>query len=211
MHATVAAERNLGRHTDALLYLYGPPGVESVLKTVWVLGWIWFPAEALPKLSILCLYLRVFSVGRIRVACYIMIGFVTANAIACVIANAVICHPITAFWDLSIQGHCFNYAAFFVACNVPHVFADLCIMLIPLPVLWGLQMIWSKKAGIAAIFLAGSVGIVGSCYRLYVFASGKDAPQGDIVCKPSLNTDTSALPLTNIKRGRSLRARLEHY
>ena len=112
-----------------------------------------------------------------------MITFVSANAIALIVTNILLCIPLKAFWNRTIHGKCINSSLFFILANVPHIISDICIMVIPLPVLLKLQMSWSKRLATALIFLTGSFGIVGSIYRLYVFVAQRQRLLDDFICK----------------------------
>lgn len=59
-------------------------------------------------------------------------------------------------------------------------------MVLPIPTLVRLQMKLAKKAGIIAIFLAGSVGIIASCNRLVFFLNARTNLGIDVACKQGL-------------------------
>ena len=93
---------------------------------------------------------------------------------------------MNALWDPTVAGHCINAPAVYAASNVPNVVADIGIMVVPLPTLCRLQMPWSKKIGTVVVFLAGSVGLAGSCYRLSMFVKHYIGVETDFACESVL-------------------------
>jgi hypothetical protein len=72
--------------TKTLLYFF----VEEYLYTFIVV---------FTKISILCLYIRVFAVYRFRLLCYILIGITLAFGISCWVSTGFNCVPITFMWQ----------------------------------------------------------------------------------------------------------------
>lgn len=113
---------------------------------------------ALPKISILCLYLRIFVKRGTRIACYVLIGVITANWIAFSIADIFQCTPVAYQWDKSIaHGTCFNDTLFSRASSVPNIITDVVMLVLPIPVLWRLQTSTVRKLGLTVVFFTGSV------------------------------------------------------
>ncbi len=52
---------------------------------------------------------------------------------------------------------CINYQVFGVWISLPHIVSDLVILILPLPVLWRMQMARTKKLGLTVTFLTGSM------------------------------------------------------
>ncbi|GAW17543.1 hypothetical protein ANO14919_070010 [Xylariales sp. No.14919] len=111
------------------------------------------------KLSILTLYLRLFNVNRrFKRSCHVMMVFVLAWGVAVVSTTLFQCTPVRAAWDKTIPGlKCFNLRAFLIGSNVPNILADAVIIILPMPLLWGLKLSLLRKLGLIALFLVAAV------------------------------------------------------
>lgn len=81
------------------------------LRWFWASVWIYYLALCFTKLSILVQYLRIFPNKGFRVACYILMGIVSAYSIATFFTSIFVCIPIESFWDRSLKGRCLNQVA----------------------------------------------------------------------------------------------------
>ncbi|KAL8905612.1 MAG: hypothetical protein Q9207_002522 [Kuettlingeria erythrocarpa] len=96
----------------------------------------------------------IFALGL----CFIL-GYGTTAAI-------FICTPISYFWTRSGTGHCINEMLMFYISAALTVVADVLILLLPMPIIWRLQMHRSKKIGVMAIFLLGGFTCVATIVRM---------------------------------------------
>lgn len=60
----------------------------------------------------------------------------------------LICQPAASNWDTSINAHCGNLPAAYLAVHVSNLVVDLLVASLPAQVLWRLQMPIGKKIGI---------------------------------------------------------------
>jgi hypothetical protein len=128
------------------------------LKLQFAVIWMYSPSVALPKLSIICLYLRIFTTKRYRYTAYGVCGVIIANWIANWIATLCICTPVAYNWDKTIPGgHCFNESALITWVSVPNLLLDLAILVMPMPVIWKLNTSRIQKVGLTLTFLTGSM------------------------------------------------------
>ena len=116
-------------------------------------------AVTIPKLTILGLYLRIFPEKLYRSACYAISGVLMASLMANITAISVICIPLKALWDPSIQGaHCtINQNALFRYSTLPNIITDLCMLILPLPVIWRMSLSTRDKLGLTLTFCTGSM------------------------------------------------------
>lgn len=114
---------------------------------------------ALPKLSILCLYLCVFNwKGTMRNLALGLFGLTAATSIALVVAAFCQCMPIAYFWNRKIPGgHCFNIQRFFHGQALPGFIMDLAIMALPMPTIWRLKMPLVKRLALVGVFAIASL------------------------------------------------------
>ena len=126
------------------------------------------PAVACVKISCLLLYRRIFPNHRFRIILWI-IGTIVFLYNWVVLFLAIFqCQPIQATWDPSIQGaKCIKFNIIGTAFAVVNSITDVVTCLLPLPMLWGLQLPKSKKVQLMAIFLLCGLYVQSlSCYRV---------------------------------------------
>ena len=72
-----------------------------------------------------------------------------------IVIALAICRPLKKNWDKQAEGSCGDLTSAFVAVAVIDVVADLAIMLLPVPVVWQLQVPRSSKIALTGIFGLG--------------------------------------------------------
>lgn len=105
----------------------------------------------------LCLTIsRVFFVDPYRMASYVAFGFSVAWTLVVVLNSLLICKPISMFWgEITPGGQCGNQNAAFAAVGIMDVLVDLAILIIPLPMIFKLQMPTANKFALALVFVLG--------------------------------------------------------
>ncbi|KAL8866015.1 MAG: hypothetical protein Q9174_006552, partial [Haloplaca sp. 1 TL-2023] len=105
------------------------------------------------KWSICLLYKRLFPLRLFRIATYLIMFFVFAWGVLAGTVTWAFCTPIAYGWDSSIpNARCANRSAGFLAVGIIDPVTDLFILLLPLPVIYKLQMPQYKKWSLAFIF-----------------------------------------------------------
>lgn len=152
-------QAGLGRHLAAVM-LEDPSGgmVSKYLKLLYILDWFYVPSNMLSRVSVVCMYLRIFTDKCARAACWIVIAFLVANCVATIIAAQLECTPIAYTWDRTIPGGtCYNQMAWYQISNVPNILGDIMIAGLPIRTVWRLKASATRRAGIAAVCLTGSM------------------------------------------------------
>lgn len=126
------------------------------------------------KISVLLAYRRIFRGKAFNIVSLCMIVICTLLALAFLITSALQCHVRN--WSLkyvawSHRRHCIQAATSWSGYAISDVITDLIILLIPLPLIWQLQLTTSKKVSVLMVFLLGSfstaVGVVRMAVILY--------------------------------------------
>jgi hypothetical protein len=107
------------------------------------------------KLGILAFYYRIFVVPLFRKIVLATAAFVLAWGIGITVTLALVCRPIAAFWDDTVKGTCLNLATFTYFTNISNLITDIWIFLMPVPVIWHLQLQTKKKLMLCFIFCMG--------------------------------------------------------
>ena len=110
------------------------------------------------KVSILLQYLRIFTTKQFRVSCWALLGFVAVYGTWSVFSSIFGCMPVAYFWDKTIKGgHCMNqYAVWFTSAAV-NIVTDFAIIILPMPVLWRLNMPLKQKRALMLVFALGGL------------------------------------------------------
>jgi len=123
------------------------------------------------KSSIIFLYLRIFVGPRIRMACFIVLGFVIAYGIELFVAGIFTCTPVQFFWDKTIPGGtCINEKAAWYANAGINMVSDFVIILLPMPAIKKLNMPRRQKIGLMLILAVGLFTCITTIIRLWALA-----------------------------------------
>lgn len=129
------------------------------LKLQTATEFVYMAGVTVPKVTILLLYLQIFTQRNIRIITYIVIGVVVTNFLTSgVIVALTICRPFRYKWDKSIpDGSCADLMAAYRLISIPNLVTDLAILVLPIHPLWHLQMNKTWKVGIFLTFMTGGL------------------------------------------------------
>lgn len=111
------------------------------------------------KVSILLMMHRLFvpSIWHVTFVILILIGgFQICWCITFLVVNAFQCKPVQIFWDLG-SGHCINNRTAIIVLGITNVTADVVILILPIYIIWGLQMHVRQKLVLTGIFMIGAL------------------------------------------------------
>ena len=135
-----------------------PSELEIWLKLIKAEEFLYLFSATVPKLAILCLYLRIFNTRPYRYAAYSIAVVMMINYVVDIVLALVMCKPIAYSWDKTIPGgRCGDILGAYRWISVPNLATDLAILILPLPVIWTLHTKRSQKIGLTLTFLTGSV------------------------------------------------------
>lgn len=121
---------------------------------------------AFTKLAIIFLYLRIFTQWNLKRFAQILAGIIFVGSFAFAIASVFECNPIHRVWDRTIPGTCFNLGASWYAYAAFNTICDLIIIIMPMQAIWKLQLKWTQKVSLAAVFLLGWFVVFTSIMRI---------------------------------------------
>ncbi|KAI1364770.1 hypothetical protein F5Y08DRAFT_328499 [Xylaria arbuscula] len=121
----------------------------------------------LTKSSVLLLYLRIFKgVKWFRRACFITLAFVAIYCVAVVVATIFQCIPVAAAFDKTITDKvCINNGHFWFANVGFSIASDIIILIMPMPLVYSLQIPRVQKAALFFVFALGVFVVITSCLR----------------------------------------------
>ena len=82
-------------------------------------------------------------------------GFVSAFGVAVIIGDVLTCRPLSKAWDRLQPGVCENAMQSLIALSSFNMATDLIIILLPMPMVWRLQMATRKKIELTITFALG--------------------------------------------------------
>ncbi|KAJ4362601.1 hypothetical protein N0V95_001406 [Ascochyta clinopodiicola] len=120
------------------------------------------------KLGILAFYWRIFIHPIFRKIILATAAFVVAWGIGITVTLFLVCRPLNAYWDRTVNGTCLTIVTFTYFTNISNLISDIWIFLMPVPMIWHLQLQTKKKLLISLIFCVGLATCVVSSLRLTV-------------------------------------------
>lgn len=117
-------------------------------------------AQSLIKLSVVWFILRVFPNSRLRMACWIIMGFTAAYGLTFLMVTIFQCWPIHYTWTRFDQtrhdgGRCNNENLQSWMSAIFNIILDLAILILPLNELYALQMGLKQKTLVMGMFGLG--------------------------------------------------------
>ena len=82
-------------------------------------------------------------------------GLSAALLVAVLLEVGLLCRPFEYNWNKYIPGTCGNTTQAYEAVGILNLFADLTIIILPMPVLWRLQLPVAKKVALTFVFGVG--------------------------------------------------------
>ena len=152
----IATRYGLGFHA------WDVPGdlIQQFQKWILIAPCIYFPGLLGYKMSILCLYLRIFNVNRSFRYCTWAVMFITSGYLFSNLwAQIFICRPIAKYWRPDLPGHCTLEPKSDYGYGSLNFITDLLILVLPLPMVWRLKLSSRDKLGVSVTFVIGSMYI----------------------------------------------------
>ena len=112
----------------------------------------------LTKISILLFYSRIFKDRTFKLALYVTLGLVAAFTFAIEVAVLAQCQPAHALWDITYTPRkCMDLRTFFIGSGVPNIILNVIILVLPLPMVWALEIERRHKLALSGVFLLGGL------------------------------------------------------
>jgi hypothetical protein len=142
----------------ARVEMINPNLVTGWAKGIFAIELIYLTAVALPKISVLFFYLRIFTTKPSRRFAQGTIILIAANWVAFVVAAFFQCRPLAYWWDRTIPGgKCFDVQLYFRVMCVPNLVTDLIVMFLPIASIMKLKLPTIKRVALLIVFLTASL------------------------------------------------------
>ncbi|KAI9709193.1 MAG: hypothetical protein M1812_007778 [Candelaria pacifica] len=127
----------------------------------------------LTKASILLLYLRIFTIRKYRIACYVLLVLVSCFGTALAFSAIFQCTPIARAWNKSYHGTCIDLTKSWYANAGFSIGTDTLILILPMPVIYALRMPAKQKIGLMLLLALGAFVLVTSIMRATTLDNSK--------------------------------------
>ncbi|KAF7531226.1 hypothetical protein G7054_g9083 [Neopestalotiopsis clavispora] len=142
------------------------------LRTLWIEGFPLVISLSLVKIAILLFYARIFTTRKFKLAVHIYVGILAAWCIAMCVCQLLAADPIQNAWNpLATAPLRFNYNAWSLAFAGMSIVFDVIVLCFPVLVIHNLQMNFTRKLQVAAIFWLGIFCCLSSAVRFYFLYS----------------------------------------
>ncbi|KAF3188865.1 hypothetical protein TWF225_003242 [Orbilia oligospora] len=166
----------------AWIFLIGFTGTQlASLKYDYVLIILYYACVYLTKLSILCLYLRLckrenklryLSSGwLLRALTWLTLVFITLMFIPCVLVSICRCIPPSNVWSIRSDAKdvgCINRIVFFLSTSVLHIFADIVIAILPIPLVLKIRGPLIYRISLLGVLMLGLLATIACVGRLVI-------------------------------------------
>ncbi|KAL2879825.1 hypothetical protein SGCOL_004869 [Colletotrichum sp. CLE4] len=134
-------------------------------------------ATCLVKVSILLQYRRIFAIDIMQKLTLWGLAFMISWTAMLSFLLPMMCLPVAAFWDPTIEGRCIDFLAIWYTMAGVNLVADFAIFSMPIPVINSLQLPRKQKRMLLVVFCLGFFTCIISALRirtLRVAADTKD-------------------------------------
>ena len=132
------------------------------------------------KIAILNLYLRLAVQGTFRKMVWGCMAFVVLSTTASALASTFQCTPIDKAWNV-VPGSCINVNALFFANAALDIFQDAVIYVLPMRMLYHLQIPGRQKIALMGVFAVGGFVVITGMIRLNFLKKAQST--SDASCK----------------------------
>ncbi|KAL8782576.1 MAG: hypothetical protein Q9213_005254 [Squamulea squamosa] len=164
--------------TEIQAVIYGAAGhhqnqvskenVKASLKIIAGQGTPFGLAMTSSKWSICLLYKRIFVLRPFRIVTYLVMAVIFCWGVLASTVTWCFCVPIAYGWDKSIAGgDCANREVGYLIVAVIDAVTDFIILLLPLPMIWQLQIPRQKQISLVVILSIALLSIIASAIRAY--------------------------------------------
>ncbi|KAH7007944.1 uncharacterized protein B0I36DRAFT_258309 [Microdochium trichocladiopsis] len=174
LQLAAAVEGRLGTH-QALLpdgtADMNDPGLAFFENSKFVMNMLSILGLGLVKCSILVLYLNLFPSTTFKWVTYGMLAYVGVWTVSFFFSHLFTCYPIDTFIDFFEHKNCVNQAAMFLTVLYTNVVADFAILVLPVPMIMGLQLQLKTKLAVIGMLSLGAATCAISVTRVIAITS----------------------------------------
>ncbi|KAK8088353.1 nucleoside-triphosphate phosphatase [Apiospora hydei] len=170
LEMTLVLKCGMGLPQKEVMRIGGSDVLFLFRKLIFASDLTWLTLVCLIKVSILHFYSRIFRRTMFVNVVYGVMCLVVAFYIAALFSDIFICIPPRKSWDPETPGRCGDSSVLYRALASTDTVIDVIIILLPMPMLWGLKLVTSKKVALTFIFGLGFIIIALTSVRIRFFS-----------------------------------------
>ncbi|KAL4916544.1 hypothetical protein BDW62DRAFT_218643 [Aspergillus aurantiobrunneus] len=160
----IGSNYGIGKHLVAI----PQSDMMPMLKCIFVTRLFYTLSMGFIKMSLLWFYLRLDPRKYMRWAVFFVMFINVGLSLASFIGALAGCSPPSLFWHNPMADGCMPMVPqqrFYEVNGILNIVTDILTYLLPVPMLYGLQLSWRKKSAILGIFGLGILSIAAACVR----------------------------------------------
>ncbi|KAI6085330.1 hypothetical protein F4821DRAFT_279299 [Hypoxylon rubiginosum] len=138
------------------------------------------------KLSFLSLYRRIFVTRTFEIITTCLIGLLITWWLCIIVSQVILCRPVETFWVRGGSKYCIDRLKMNQATSISNAVWDFVLLLLPLPMVWNLNMTRRKKLQVTGAFLGGILLCACSVVRAIVLHQWSEHNLSEIVWRGGL-------------------------
>ncbi|KAH8150906.1 uncharacterized protein LAJ45_05088 [Morchella importuna] len=134
----------------------------------------YFISLGLTKASLLLFIIRLQPSERMIRTCWALLTLCTAFTISAFVSSCLQCVPLSYLWDQvnpflagTIEHHCVDQKALQYALPSINIATDFLVWLLPIKLIWKVQLPKRQKWGLVMVFSLGGLGVLAGILRLW--------------------------------------------
>ncbi|KAI1367185.1 hypothetical protein F5Y08DRAFT_336854 [Xylaria arbuscula] len=160
-----------------------PSNLSNLLKALFPAEILLYVALVLAKTSALLFFGRVFqrytNPRWFNIALWISHGLNSAWFLGLVLGLILLCNPVAKNWEPTLPGTCGKTSDLYLGNAISSVIIDVLILLLPVPMIWGVQASSARKVAITAVFILGYSSVIVTIGRLVTAIHAGKSVNGD--------------------------------
>ncbi|KAG0153276.1 hypothetical protein PDIDSM_5126 [Penicillium digitatum] len=144
----------LGKH----IWVVPHTQAEDVMHTLFAFVLLYLVSNPLIKLSILLFYRRIFGMTNSMWFCvFLSVGYFMSGMVSYLVCCSPVSYNWTQFTDPNGGGCVYDIYKFYISYAAVNVATDVSILMVPMPIVWKLQMPRTQKILVCGILLIGGL------------------------------------------------------
>ncbi|CAD6594109.1 MAG: hypothetical protein ASARMPREDX12_008145 [Alectoria sarmentosa] len=146
--------------------------IRLITELNFIIPLLWITAVTLIRFSVILLYIRIFATRSFRLSCYVILILNITFFIATFLSYVLSAIPVGCHWSDTIDcSSTLDAKSIDLPVAVFNLLLDVTVVVLPMPVLWGLQMAVGKKATLSGMFGLGFTICAITAYRVQITAT----------------------------------------
>ena len=150
-----ACSNGYGKHLGELALQ--PEALTAVARYSYVADIFYKLSINTTKISIILFYLRRFVSHWFKIACYVVLGVISAFMVATTVTAIAQCSPVAAAWDVTVSGTCIDPKAYWYANSGISILINIIMLGLPFQPIHASSLPGGQKIALTIVFAIGAL------------------------------------------------------